>query len=82
MTERAEIGAVAAVAMAGIDHRAFVRSTDVVERLLDLAVARVVLDQRREHAEERRKALAIEVGNEVGKRLGEALQAIARAMRG
>jgi hypothetical protein len=76
-----QVEAVSGVALAGLDHRAFARSGDVVEQLLDLAVARNLLEQRREIAESRRKALATEIGNAVGGHVNAAIRAIAQAMR-
>ncbi len=73
-----------ALVMAGIDHRAYLRTTDPLERMVDRAVADRVLDERVKYDEQLARETGAETGNRVGRivgrALGEALQSISRAM--
>ena len=76
------IDTMAGLVLAGMDHRAFVVTTDPVIRLLDVAVGERVLIEQGKQAEQRRQNLATEIGNRVGSIVARAPRNIAQALRG
>ncbi len=69
-TEAQEVEAAALVALAGLDPIAFLNETDPLRVRVIEAVARRVLDVRREERAEERAELAILIRNEITEAFG------------
>lgn len=70
------------IALAGLDFRPFLRTSDPAERLVETVVASQVSDALERDRTIERKNLAIEVGGNVGNIVSRAINNLARAMRG
>lgn len=72
------------LAFVGLDHHAYMRSTDPLERMVDVIVGERLGKMRVAQQEGMAKAIGAETGNRVGpivgRGLSEAMRAIGRAM--